>query len=236
MARKAGKRLRNLATSFDAAKLYDTVEATAIVKKNANAKFNETVEIHVRLGVDPKKSDQNVRGTVNLPHGTGRVVRVIAFAKGEAAKQAEAAGADVVGEADLIERVKGGFADFDVAVATPDMMPSIGKELGRILAQKMPNPKSGTVTPNIGNAIRDIKAGKVEYRLDKAGIVHTIVGKASFDEKQLAENVTTLLDAIVRAKPAASKGTYLRSITLTSTMGPGVKVDPSRIKATAATA
>ena len=201
MARKAGKRLRNLATSFDAAKLYDTVEATAIVKKNANAKFNETVEIHVRLGVDPKKSDQNVRGTVNLPHGTGRVVRVIAFAKGEAAKQAEAAGADVVGEADLIERVKGGFADFDVAVATPDMMPSIGKELGRILAQKMPNPKSGTVTPNIGNAIRDIKAGKVEYRLDKAGIVHTIVGKASFDEKQLAENVTTLLDAIVRAKP-----------------------------------
>ena len=236
MARKAGKRLRNLATSFDAAKLYDTVEATAIVKKNANAKFNETVEIHVRLGVDPKKSDQNVRGTVNLPHGTGRVVRVIAFTKGEAAKQAEAAGADVVGEADLIERVKGGFADFDVAVATPDMMPSIGKELGRILAQKMPNPKSGTVTPNIGNAIRDIKAGKVEYRLDKAGIVHTIVGKASFDEKQLAENVTTLLDAIVRAKPAASKGTYLRSITLTSTMGPGVKVDPSRIKATAATA
>jgi large subunit ribosomal protein L1 len=236
MARKLGKRLRNLAASFDVEKQYDAVEAAALVKKNANAKFNETVEIHVRLGVDPKKSDQNVRGTVNLPHGTGRTVKVIAFAKGDAAKQAEAAGADVVGEADLIERVKAGFSDFDVAVATPDMMPSIGKELGRVLAQKMPNPKSGTVTPNIGNAVRDIKAGKVEYRLDKAGIVHTIVGKASFDEKQLAENVATLLDAIVRAKPAAAKGTYLRSITLTSTQGPGVKVDPNRIKATAATA
>jgi large subunit ribosomal protein L1 len=236
MARKLGKRLRNLAAGYDADKYYDAVEAAALVKKNANAKFNETVEIHVRLGVDPKKSDQNVRGTVNLPHGTGRVVKVIAFAKGDAARQAEAAGADVVGEADLIERVKAGFTDFDVAVATPDMMPSIGKELGRILAQKMPNPKSGTVTPNIGNAVRDIKAGKVEYRLDKAGIVHTIVGKASFDEKQLAENVASLLDAIVRARPAAAKGTYLRSITLTSTMGPGVKVDPNRIKPTAAIA
>jgi len=236
MAKKIGKRLRNLAAGFEADKYYDAAEAAAIVKKNANAKFNETVEIHVRLGVDPKKSDQNVRGTVNLPHGTGRTVKVIAFAKGDAAKQAEAAGADVVGEADLIERVKAGFSDFEVAVATPDMMPAIGKELGRVLAQKMPNPKSGTVTPNIGNAIRDIKAGKVEYRLDKAGIVHTIVGKASFDEKQLAENVSALLDAIVRAKPAAAKGTYLRSITLTSTQGPGVKVDPNRIKATAATA
>jgi large subunit ribosomal protein L1 len=206
------------------------------VKKNANAKFNETIEIHVRLGVDPKKSDQNVRGTVNLPHGTGRVVRVIAFARGDAAKAAQEAGADVVGEADLIERVKGGFADFDVAVATPDMMPSIGKELGRILAQKMPNPKSGTVSPNIGNAVRDIKAGKVEYRLDKTGIVHTIVGKASFEESQLIENVGVLLDAVLRAKPSASKGTYLRSITLTSTMGPGVRVDPTRIKVTASTA
>ncbi|MDQ6926042.1 MAG: 50S ribosomal protein L1, partial [Candidatus Eremiobacteraeota bacterium] len=144
--------------------------------------------------------------------------------------------ADVVGEADLIERVKGGFADFDVAVATPDMMPSIGKELGRILAQKMPNPKAGTVSPNIGSAVRDIKAGKVEYRLDKTGIVHTIVGKASFDEKHIVENVGVLLDAIVRAKPSAAKGTYLRSITLTSTMGPGVKVDPTSVRATASTA
>ncbi len=234
--RKHGKRFRILVTSFDHDRLYDPAEAMQIVKRNATAKFNETVEIHIKLGVDPKKSDQNVRGTVNLPHGTGRVVRVIAFAKGDAAKAAQAAGADVVGEADLIEKVKGGFADFDVAVATPDMMPAIGKELGRILAQKMPNPKSGTVSPNIANAVRDIKAGKVEYRLDKTGIVHTIVGKASFDDRQLTENVGVLLDAIVRAKPSAAKGTYLRSITLASTMGPGVRVDPTRIKATASTA
>ena len=234
--RTHGKRFKNLVAAFDRDHLFEPAEATALVKKNASAKFNETVEIHVKLGVDPKKSDQNVRGTVNLPHGTGRVVRVIAFARGDAARAAEAAGADFVGEQDLIDKVKGGFADFDVAVATPDMMPSIGRELGRVLAQKMPNPKSGTVTPNIGAAVRDIKGGKVEYRLDKSAIVHTIVGKASFDENQLAENVATLLDAIVRAKPAAAKGTYLRSITLTSTMGPGVKVDPTRIKATATTA
>jgi len=234
--RTHGKRFKNLVAAFDQERLYDAAEATQIVKRNATAKFNETVEIHIKLGVDPKKSDQNVRGTVNLPHGTGRVVRVIAFARGDAAKAAQEAGADVVGEADLIERVKGGFADFDVAVATPDMMPSIGKELGRILAQKMPNPKSGTVSPNIGNAVRDIKAGKVEYRLDKTGIVHTIVGKASFEESQLIENVGVLLDAILRAKPSASKGTYLRSITMASTMGPGVRVDPTRIKVTASTA
>jgi large subunit ribosomal protein L1 len=234
--RTHGKRFKNVVAAYDREHLYEPAEAAALVKRNANAKFNETVEIHVRLGVDPKKSDQNVRGTVSLPHGTGRSVRVIAFAKGDAARAAEAAGADVVGEQDLIDRVKGGFTDFDVAIATPDMMPSIGRELGRILAQKMPNPKSGTVTPNIGQAVREIKGGKVEYRLDKTGIVHTIVGKASFDEGQLAENVATLLDAIVRAKPPAAKGTYLRSITLSSTMGPGVRVDPTRIKATATTA
>ena len=231
MARVHGKRFRNVAATYDSKQLFDAAEAVALVKKNANAKFDETVEAHIRLGVDPKKSDQNVRGTVLLPHGTGRTVRVIAFAKGDNARAAEAAGADVVGEQDLIDKVKGGFADFDVAVATPDMMAAVGKELGRILAQKMPNPKAGTVSANIGAAIRDIKAGKVEYRLDKTGIVHTIVGKASFGEEQLAENVATLLDAIVRAKPAAAKGTYLRSITLTSTMGPGVKVDPNRVKA-----
>jgi large subunit ribosomal protein L1 len=230
-----GKKYKALAASFDRTKLLDIVEATATVKRNATAKFDETIEIHVRLGVDPKKSDQNVRGTVLLPNGTGRTVRVIAFAKGDKAREAEAAGADVVGEADLIERVKAGFSEFDVAVATPDMMGAVGSNLGRILAQKMPNPKSGTVTPNIGNAIRDIKAGKVEYRLDKTGIVHTIVGKASFGEAQLAENIATLLDALVRAKPSAAKGTYVRSVTLTSTMGPGVKVDPNRVKATAAT-
>jgi large subunit ribosomal protein L1 len=230
MARFHGKRFRAVVQSYDNKQLFDATEAVAIVKKNANAKFDETVEAHIRLGVDPKKSDQNVRGTVLLPHGTGRTVRVIAFAKGDAAKAAEAAGADVVGEQDLIDKVKGGFADFDVAVATPDMMGAVGSQLGRILAQKMPNPKAGTVSPNIAGAIRDIKAGKVEYRLDKTGIIHTIVGKASFGEQQLAENVATLLDAIIRAKPAAAKGTYLRSITLTSTMGPGVKVDPNRVK------
>jgi large subunit ribosomal protein L1 len=232
--RRHGKKYRETLGSFDREKLYDPQEATQIVKRNAKAKFDETIEIHIRLGVDPKKSDQNVRGTVQLPHGTGQTVRVIAFAKGDKAKEADAAGADVVGDQDLIDRVKGGFSDFDVAVATPDMMPAIGKELGRILAQKMPNPKSGTVSPNIAGAIREIKAGKVEYRLDKAGIVHTIVGKASFGEAQLAENVATLLDALVRAKPSASKGTYLRSITLASTMGPGVRVDPNRVKSAAA--
>ena len=228
--------MRALASAYDAAKLYPPTEAVSLVKKNANAKFNETVEIHVKLGVDPKKSDQNVRGTVSLPHGTGRTVRVIAFAKGDKLKEAEAAGADVVGENDLVEKVKAGFTDFDVAIATPDMMATIGKELGRILAQKMPNPKSGTVTANIGNAIRDIKAGKVEYRLDKTGIIHTLVGKANFDEQQLSENITTLLDAIVRSKPSTSKGTYLRSITLSSTMGPGVKIDPNSLKAASAAA
>jgi large subunit ribosomal protein L1 len=235
MAVHHGKKFRAMLEGYDPSKLYDTGEAAAIVKRNAsNRKFNETVELHIRLGVDPKKSDQNVRGTVNLPHGTGRSVRVIAFAKGDKAKEAEAAGADIVGDQDLIDRIKGGFMDFDIAVATPDMMGAVGSNLGRILAQKMPNPKSGTVSPNIGAAIRDVKAGKVEYRLDKAGIIHTIVGKANFEENQLVENVGALLDAVVRAKPAAAKGTYLKSITITSTMGPGVRIDPSKVKTTAA--
>ena len=233
MPQHHGKRYKNLEANFDKKTLYTPAEAIGFVKKNANAKFNETVEIHIRLGVDPKKSDQNVRGTVLLPHGTGRTVRVIAFAKGDNAKAAQEAGADIVGDQDLIDKLKAGFTEFDVAVATPDMMAQVGKELGRILAQKMPNPKAGTVSANIAGAIRDIKAGKVEYRLDKAAIIHTIVGKAQFDEAQLLENVSALLDAIVRAKPAAAKGTYLRSVTLTSTMGPGVKVDPNRVKATA---
>ncbi len=233
MPQHHGKRFKALAEGFDSKRLFSTIEAIALVKKNANAKFNETVEAHIRLGVDPKKSDQNVRGTVLLPHGTGRTVRVIAFAKGDNAKSAQEAGADIVGDQDLIDKVKAGFTEFDVAVATPDMMASVGKELGRILAQKMPNPKAGTVTPNIAAAIRDIKAGKVEFRLDKSGIIHTIVGKAGFEEHHLVENLTTLLDAIVRAKPSAAKGTYVRSVTLASTMGPGVKVDPNRVKATA---
>jgi large subunit ribosomal protein L1 len=233
MPQHHGKRFKKLIAEYDQKALFSTPEAIALVKKNANTKFNETVEAHIRLGVDPKKSDQNVRGTVLLPHGTGRTVRVIAFAKGDNAKAATEAGADIVGDQDLIDKVKAGFTEFDIAVATPDMMAAVGKELGRVLAQKMPNPKAGTVSANIGAAIRDIKAGKVEFRLDKTGIIHTIVGKAQFDEKQLLENVSTLLDAIVRAKPAAAKGTYLRSVTLTSTMGPGVKVDPNRVKATA---
>jgi large subunit ribosomal protein L1 len=233
MPQHHGKRFKALVADYDRRRLFSTPEAVAVLKKNANAKFNETVEAHVRLGVDPKKSDQTVRGTVSLPHGTGRTVRVIAFAKGDNAKAAQEAGADVVGDQDLIDKIKGGFSEFDVAVATPDMMAQVGKELGRILAQKMPNPKAGTVTPNIGGAIRDIKAGKVEFRLDKSGIIHTIVGKANFEEAALIENVTTLLDAIVRAKPAAAKGTYVRSVTLASTMGPGVKIDPNRVKATA---
>ena len=236
MAKSHGKKYREVAARLEQNALYDPAEAVDRVKSTARAKFDETIEVHIRLGVDPKKSDQNVRGTILLPHGTGRIVRVIAFAKGDKAREAEAAGADFVGEQDLIDKVKAGFSDFDVAVATPDMMGAVGSNLGRILAQKMPNPKSGTVTPNIGQAVREIKGGKVEYRLDKTGIVHTIVGKASFDEGQLAENVATLLDAIVRAKPPAAKGTYLRSITLSSTMGPGVRVDPTRIKATATTA
>jgi len=233
MAHAHGKRFRTLAAAFDPKQFFDPAEAIALVKKNANAKFNETIEAHIRLGVDPKKSDQNVRGTVLLPHGTGRTVRVIAFAKGDKARDAQEAGADIVGDQDLIDKLKGGFTEFDVAVATPDMMAAVGKELGRVLAQKMPNPKSGTVSANIGAAIRDIKAGKVEYRVDKASIVHTIVGKANFEEKQLTENVNVLLDAIIRAKPAASKGTYLKSVTLTSTMGPGVKVDPNKVRTSA---
>jgi large subunit ribosomal protein L1 len=236
MPQHHGKRFKKLVENYDRKTFYAPAEAIDIVKKNATAKFNETVEIHIRLGVDPKKSDQNVRGTVVLPHGTGRVVRVIAFAKGDNAKAAQEAGADFVGDQDLIDKLKGGFTEFDVAVATPDMMAQVGKELGRILAQKMPNPKAGTVSPNIAAAIRDIRAGKVEFRLDKTAIVHTIVGKAQFDEQQLLENVTVLLDAIVRAKPAAAKGTYLKSVTLTSTMGPGVRIDPARVRAAAATA
>src|SRR5579872_1967496 len=225
-----GKKYCNALKQYDPEKLYDAVEAVNVVKQIAPAKFDETIEAHIRLGVDPKKSDQNVRGTVLLPNGTGRTVRVIAFAKGDKAKEAQAAGADVVGDQDLIDRVKSGWNEFDVAVATPDMMGAVGSNLGRILAQKMPNPKAGTVTPNIGAAIRDIKAGKVEFRLDKTGIIHTIIGKVSFEGSALAENLATLVDAVNRAKPSAAKGTYLRSITICSTMGPGVKVDPNRVK------
>jgi large subunit ribosomal protein L1 len=231
---KHGKKYRDSLKSIGAETLFDAASAVAHVKASAKAKFDETVEVHIRLGVDQKKSDQNVRGTVVLPHGTGKTKRVIVFAKGEKAKEALESGADVVGDDDLIERVKGGWNDFDIAVATPDMMGAVGSKLGKILAQRMPNPKVGTVTNNLRQAVGEIKAGKVEYRLDKAAIIHCIVGKASFSPDAILENFTTLMDAIIRAKPASAKGTYLRSITLATTMGPGLRVDPTRLKSATA--
>jgi len=229
-----GKKYRDSVKTLGEERLVDASTAVAHVKATAKAKFDETVEVHIRLGVDQKKSDQNVRGTVVLPHGTGKTKRVIVFAKGEKAKEATEAGADVVGDDDLIERVKGGWGDFDIAVATPDMMGAVGSKLGKILAQRMPNPKVGTVTNNIRQAVGEIKAGKVEYRLDKTAIIHCIVGKASFTQDALLENFTLLMDAIIRAKPSSAKGTYLKSITLATTMGPGVRVDPTRLKSATA--
>jgi large subunit ribosomal protein L1 len=231
---KHGKKYRDSVKAIGDERLFDAATAVTHVKASAKAKFDETVEVHVRLGVDQKKSDQNVRGTVVLPHGTGQTKRVIVFAKGEKAKEAQEAGADIVGDQDLIERVKSGWSDFDIAVATPDMMGAVGSNLGKILAARMPNPKVGTVTNNLRQAVGEIKAGKVEYRLDKAAIIHCIVGKASFAPAALLENFTVLMDAIVRAKPASAKGTYLRSVTLATTMGPGVRVDPTRLKPAAA--
>ena len=231
---KHGKKYSESLKALGDERLHDATSAVAAIKATAKAKFDETVEVHIRLGVDQKKSDQNVRGTVVLPHGTGKTKRVIVFAKGEKAKEATEAGADVVGDDDLIERVKGGWGDFDIAVATPDMMGQVGSKLGKILAQRMPNPKVGTVTNNLRQAVGEIKAGKVEYRLDKTAIIHCIVGKASFSQEALLDNFTALVDAIVRAKPSSAKGTYLRSITLATTMGPGVRVDPSRLKSAVA--
>lgn len=227
---KRGKRYQELVKDFNRETFYEPAEALAIVKEKANAKFDETVEVAVRLGVDPRHADQQVRGTVVLPHGTGRQVRVLVFAKGEKAKEAEAAGADFVGAEDLADKIQGGWTDFDVAVATPDMMGVVGR-LGRILGPRglMPNPKTGTVTMEIEKAVREIKAGKVEYRVDKAAIVHVGIGKASFSLEQLQDNFRTLMDAIVKAKPPAAKGTYLRKIVLSSTMGPGVRVNPNSI-------
>ena len=209
-------------------KQYDPEEAVSLVLQTGKAKFDETVEIHVRLGVDPRHADQQVRGAVVLPHGTGRTIRVLVIAKGERAKEAEAAGADYVGAEDMIAKIQQeNWFDFDVCVATPDMMGLIGR-IGRILGPKglMPNPKSGTVTMDVAKAIKDIKAGKVEYRLDKTAIIHCPVGKVSFGAEKLGENVKTLVDAINKAKPAAAKGTYIRSLYLSSTMGPSVRVNP----------
>jgi large subunit ribosomal protein L1 len=224
-----GKRFREAAKAIDRSTLYDPREAIRLVKASARAKFDETVDAAIRLGIDPKQPDQQVRGTVALPAGTGKTVRVLVFAKGEKAKEAEAAGADHVGAEEYIEKISGGWLDFDVAVATPDLMGQVGR-LGRILGPRglMPNPKAGTVTFDLARAVREIKAGKIEYRTEKAGIIHVPIGKASFTEEQLLANFAALMEAVVRARPAAAKGQYLRSITLSTTMGPGVKVDPAK--------
>ena len=228
---KRGKKYTEAAKMIDRAAQYDVAEAVSLVKKTAVAKFDETVEAHVRLGVDGRHADQQIRGAVVLPHGTGKTVRVLVFAKGDKATEAEAAGADFVGAEELIPRIQNeGWFDFDVVVATPDMMGVVGR-LGRVLGPKglMPNPKAGTVTMDVTKAVNDIKAGKIEYRLDKANIIHCPVGKASFTEEQLTENFNTLMDAIIKAKPASAKGTYMKSVTITSTMGPGVKVNPLKL-------
>jgi large subunit ribosomal protein L1 len=223
---KKGKKYTEAAKLIDRDASYDSLEAIQLVKKAASAKFDETVEVAVRLGVDPRKQDQNVRGVVVLPHGTGKTQRVLVFAKGDKAKEAEAAGADYVGDQDLINKIQQGWFEFDVCVATPDMMSEVGK-LGRILGGKglMPNPKAGTVTFDVAKAVQEIKAGKIEYRLDKAGQIHAPIGKVSFDADKLNENLKTLIDALNRAKPAAAKGVYLKNISISSTMGPGVRID-----------
>ena len=225
---KKGKKYSDSLKLIDRAKLYDPEEAVALVKQTAKAKFDETVEISVRLGVDPRHADQQVRGAVVLPHGTGRTIRVLVIAKGEKAKEAEAAGADFVGAEEMIAKIQQeNWFGFDVCVATPDMMGLVGR-IGRILGPKglMPNPKSGTVTMDVTKAISDIKAGKVEYRVDKTAIVHCPIGKASFGQQKLVENLNALMDAIIKAKPAAAKGTYIKSLYLSSTMGPSVRVNP----------
>ena len=228
---KRGKKYNNAVSAYNKTQQYEVAEAVSIVKKNAVAKFDETIEAHVRLGVNGRHADQQVRGAVVLPHGTGKKVRVLVFAKGDKVNEAESAGADYVGGDELIPRIQNeGWLDFDVVVATPDMMGVVGR-LGKVLGPKglMPNPKAGTVTMNVAQAIADIKAGKVEYRLDKANIIHVTVGKASFTEEQLADNFQTLMGAIIKAKPATAKGQYLKSVTIASTMGPGVKVNAARL-------
>jgi large subunit ribosomal protein L1 len=221
-----GKRFREALKKVDRTRLYVLDEAVGMVKEMAKAKFDETVEIAARLGVDPRHAEQMVRGSVALPHGLGKTERVVAFAKGEKVREAKEAGADFVGAEDLVEKIQGGWLDFERVVATPDVMGLVGR-LGRVLGPRglMPNPKSGTVSFDIGRVVKEIKAGKVEYRVEKAGIVHAPVGKASFEAKALVENISAVVDALVRAKPSSSKGVYFKGLTLSSTMGPGVKVD-----------
>jgi large subunit ribosomal protein L1 len=227
------KRYADASRMFDRSELYSPTDAIRILKQMPAPKFDETVELSIRLGVDPRKADQMVRGTVSLPHGTGRSVRVAAFAAGDRAREATEAGADLVGGEDLVEEVQKGNIEFDAAVATPDMMPVVGKA-GRILGPRglMPNPKAGTVTEEIGKAVREIKAGKLEYRVDRQANLHLVMGKRSFGEQQLLENYLSIVDEILRAKPASSKGRYIRSITISTTMGPGIRVDPARVKDT----
>ncbi|MBE5939338.1 MAG: 50S ribosomal protein L1 [Lachnospiraceae bacterium] len=228
---KRGKKYIEAAKLVDRASVYDKEEAMALVKKTAVAKFDETVEVHIRTGCDGRHAEQQIRGAVGLPHGTGKSVRVLVFAKGDKAKEAEEAGAEFVGAEDLIPKIQNeGWFEFDVVVATPDMMGVVGR-LGRVLGPKglMPNPKAGTVTMDVAKAVTEIKAGKIEYRLDKSNIIHVPIGKASFTEEQLADNFQALMDAVIKAKPATLKGQYIKSITVTSTMGPGVKLNVAKL-------
>ncbi|MDS1030407.1 50S ribosomal protein L1 [Bacillota bacterium LX-D] len=227
---KHGKKYEDALKLFNQDELYDAKEALDIVKKTATAKFDETIEAHVRLGVDPRHADQQVRGTVVLPNGTGKTRTVLVFAKGDKAKEAEEAGADFVGSDEMVAKIEGGWLGFDVAIATPDMMGAVGK-LGRVLGPRglMPNPKTGTVTFDLNKAIKEVKAGKIEFRVDKTSIVHVPLGKASFDYDKLVENYNAFVEALLKAKPAASKGTYIKSFTISSTMGPGVKINPLKL-------
>ena len=225
---KRSKAYRKADELIDPAKLYTPVQAVSLAKQTSTTKFDPTVEVALRLGVDPRKADQMVRGTVNLPHGTGKTARVLVFATGNRAEEAEAAGADYVGADDLIERIQGGFLDFDAVVATPDLMGKVGR-LGRVLGPRglMPNPKTGTVTADVGKAVSDIKGGKIEFRVDRHGNLHFVIGKASFTDRALVENYAAAIDEVGRLKPAAAKGRYFRRVTVTTTMGPGIPVDPS---------
>jgi large subunit ribosomal protein L1 len=228
---KHGKAYLDAKQRFDRAREYEPVEAIALVKQLSPAKFNESIEVHVRTGLNVRHADEQLRGTIALPNGLGKEVKIAVFAQGDKAREAEEAGADVVGGADLAERIQEGFDDFDVAIATPDMMPIVGR-LGRILGPsgKMPNPKVGTVTMDVGRAVTESKSGKVEYRTDRTAIVHLVIGKKEFEDRQLLENYAAVIDELIKAKPSAAKGRYIRSVTLASTMGPGVKVDPSRTR------
>lgn len=228
---KHGKKYLEAVKAYDRSKLFDVNEAISLVKKNVTAKFDETIELHLRTGCDGRHADQQIRGAVVLPHGTGKTVRVLVFAKGPKADEATKAGADYVGAEDLMTKIQGGWFDFDVVVATPDMMGIVGR-IGRLLGPKglMPNPKSGTVTMDVTKAVNEIKAGKVEYRLDKANIIHVALGKASFTEEQLSDNFRTLINVILKARPSSLKGQYLKSVTLTSTMGPGIRLNVSKLQ------